>query len=41
MGLLIAAVIVAAGRYRERYLEEQEQYRRWQSYQNSGPQLMM
>ena len=41
MGLLIAAVIVAAERYRERYLEEQEQYRRWQSWQNSGPQLMM
>ena len=41
MGLLIAAVVVAAERYRERYLEEQEQYRRWQSWQNSGQQLMM
>ena len=41
MGILIAAVVVAAERYRERYLEEQEQYRRWQSWQNSGQQLMM
>lgn len=41
MGLLIAAVIVAAERYRERYLKEQEQCRLSQSFRDNGPQLMM